>query len=236
MVRQWPTTSSTVPSTRCRITAQRSTWPRKRWPSPALLAGPAGIGAAGRAVGRALVMRVAEAAIAAAQQHMARVGRDEVEQHLVVLLVEDLRADGNAQHHRRSARAAAVGAHAVMALLGAEMLLVAVVDEGVEIGHRLDDDVAAAAAVAAIGAAELDEFLAPEAARAGTAVAALHEDLGLVEEFHGLSRGANDKGGMRPFPLRAFAVARLAPGGTAYSAASGGNGAIETKVRPLVVV
>src|SRR5260370_6938541 len=101
---------------------------------------------------------------------------------------------------------------------------------------RLDGAVAAAAAVAAIGAAEREEFLAPEAARAGTAVAALHEDLGLVEEFHGLSRSANDKGGMRPFPLRAFAVARLAPGGTAYSAASGASGAIETKLPPFLVV
>ena len=35
MVRQAPTTSSSVPSIRCRITAQRSTWPRKRSPSPA---------------------------------------------------------------------------------------------------------------------------------------------------------------------------------------------------------
>src|SRR5260221_10984511 len=134
-------------------------------------------------------MRVAEAAIAAPEQHMALAGRGEVEQDLVVLLVEDLRADGNAQHHRLSARAAAVGAHAVMALLGAEMLLVAVVDERVEVGHRLDDDVAAAAAVAAIGTAELDEFLAPEAAGDGTAVAALHEDLGLVEEFHRFRSG-----------------------------------------------
>ena len=43
------------------------------------------------------------------------------------------------------------------------MLLVAEVDQRVQIVHRLDDDVAAAAAIAAVGPAELDELLAPEA-------------------------------------------------------------------------
>ena len=129
-------------------------------------------------------MRIAVAAIAATQQHMALAGLGQIEQDLVVLVVEDLRADGNAQQHGLAGRAAAVGAHAVMALLGLEMLLVAVVDERVEAVDALGKDIAAAAAIAAVRPAELDEFLAPEAASAGTAVAALHEDLGLVEEFH----------------------------------------------------
>src|SRR6185437_15454109 len=179
-------------------------------PDPALLAGPAGVEAARRAVGRGLVMRVAVTAVPATEQHMALAGLGEVEQDLVVLLVEDLRADGNAQHDGLACCAAAVGAHAVMALLRLEMLLVAIVDERIEIGHGLDDDVAAAPAVAAVGSAELDEFLAPEAARAGPAVAALHEDLSLVEEFHGLSVAQMTKGECGPFPLRAFAVG--APG------------------------
>ena len=51
-----------------------------------------------------------------------------------------------------------------MALLGLEMLLIAEIDQGVEIGHAFDDDIAAAAAVAAVGPAEFDIFLAPEAA------------------------------------------------------------------------
>ena len=79
-----------------------------------------------------------------------------------------------------------------------EMLLVAVVDQRVEVVGRLDDDVAAAPAVAAVGAAELDELLAPEADAAGAAVAALQVDLGLVEEFHGW--GPNAKGGSEPRP------------------------------------
>ncbi len=54
--------------------------------------------------------------------------------------------------------AGAVLAHAVAAALGLEVLLIAIVDERVEVFDALDPHVAAASAVAAIGAAELDEF------------------------------------------------------------------------------
>ena len=50
---------------------------------------------------------------------------------------------------------------------------------------RLEDDVAALAAVAAVGPAIFDEFLAPEADGAGPARAGANEDLGLVEKMHG---------------------------------------------------
>ena len=63
---------------------------------------------------------------------------------------------------------------------------VAVVDQRVEAVHRLDHDVAAAAAIAAARAPELDELLAPERDAAVAAVAGANVDLGLVEEFHGL--------------------------------------------------
>jgi hypothetical protein len=76
----------------------------------------------------------------------------------------------------------------------AEMLLVAEVDQGVEIGERLDDHVAAAAAIAAVGTAILDEFLAPEAHAPGPAVTGLRVDLALVEEFHGGARVAAGRG------------------------------------------
>ena len=46
--------------------------------------------------------------------------------------------------------------------LGLEMLLVAVVDQRVEPVDAFGPDVAAAAAVAAVRPAELDELLAPE--------------------------------------------------------------------------
>jgi hypothetical protein len=40
------------------------------------------------------------------------------------------------------------------------MLLIAIVDESVETVDRLDPDIAAAAAIAAVGAPKFDEFLA----------------------------------------------------------------------------
>src|SRR5262249_52342936 len=84
--------------------------------------------------------------------------------------------------------AVAVLAHAVAAALGLEVLLVAIVDQGIEAVDRLDDDVAAAAAIAAVRTAELDELLTPERHAAIAAVAGLHINLGLVEEFHRRSR------------------------------------------------
>ena len=68
------------------------------------------------------------------------------------------------------------------------MLGVAEVDQSIEAGHRLEHDVPALAAVAAVGSAELDELLAPEAHGSGAAGAGAHEDLGLVEEVHGACR------------------------------------------------
>src|SRR5262249_50300331 len=64
------------------------------------------------------------------------------------------------------------------------VLLVAVIDQRVETVHRLDDHVAALAAVAAVGPAELDELLAPERQRARPAIAGADIDLGFVEKFH----------------------------------------------------
>ena len=81
------------------------------------------------------------------------------------------------------------------------MLGVAEVDQGVEAVDRLEDDVAALAAVAAVGPAIFDDILAPEADRAGPAGAGADEDLGLVEEVHGrdlVRRGRGGKGRAQP--------------------------------------
>ena len=66
----------------------------------------------------------------------------------------------------------------------AEMLGVAKVDQRVEAGDGFEDDVAALAALAAVGAAIFDVFLAPETDGAGATGARTDEDLGLVEEMH----------------------------------------------------
>ena len=79
----------------------------------------------------------------------------------------------------------AVRARAILALLRLEMLLVAVVDQRVQAVGDLDDDIAAAAAIAAGRAAEFDELLAAERHAAVPAVAGADIDLCFVKEFHG---------------------------------------------------
>jgi hypothetical protein len=153
----------------------------------ALFAGLARIGVARRAVGRALEIGVAEAAVAALGQQDAVADLFQIcEQGLAVLLV-DLRAGRHLHDHAGAVRAVTVLAHAVAAALGREMLLVAVVDQGIEPVDRFHDHVAAAPAVAAIRPAELDEFLAPERDAAVPARPGGDIDLGFIQEFHGSS-------------------------------------------------
>ena len=154
-------------------------------PHPHLLARLAGLVLARGAVGRGLVAGVAATAHAALKEgdplaDLGQVG----EQGAVLVIGEDLGADRDLDDEIVAAGAGAVGAGAALAARGAEMLGVAKVDQGVEAGHRLEDDVAALAAVAAVRSAEFDELLAPEADRAGAAGARADEDLGLVEKMH----------------------------------------------------
>src|ERR1700760_2906751 len=131
-------------------------------------------------------MRVAEAAIAAfgKREFLAELG--EIVDQRFAVFVEHLRADRHLENNRLAAGAMAVLAHAVLALLRLEVLLVAIVDQRIQPVDGLDHDVAAAAAIAAGGAAELDEFFAPERDAAVAAVAGADIDLGFVEEFHEL--------------------------------------------------
>src|SRR3954453_6790190 len=101
-------------------------------------------------------MRVAKTAIAAFGQHEAFAEAGKIVDQRLAVLVEDLRADRDLEHHRLAVGAVAVLAHAVGALRRLEMLLVAVIDQRVEAVGALDDDVAAAAAIATAGPAELD--------------------------------------------------------------------------------
>ena len=134
-------------------------------------------------------------------------GLRQVGEHRAGFVVEDLGADRRLQDGVGAAPAGAVPAHAVHAGLGLEMLLVAEVDQRVEAVGAFDHDVAAPAAVAAVRAAELDEFLAPERDAARPAVAGAHIDARLVEKFHGVwpchgarasADGRRDASGGRP--------------------------------------
>ena len=153
-------------------------------PDPALYALLSGHGEAGGLVDRPLEVDVAEAAVAAFAQAQTRAGLVQVGDQGLVVLFQHLGADGDLQHHVLTAEPAALAAHAVDAGAGLEVLLVAVVDQGVQPLDRLDPDVATPSTVAAVWTAVLDELLTPERHGSPAAVARAHEDFALVEEFH----------------------------------------------------
>src|SRR6185312_9396293 len=125
-------------------------------------------------------MGVAEPAIAAFGKHEFFAKAGEIVDQGFAILVEHLGADRYLEHDRLAIGAMAVLAHAIGALLRLEMLLVAVVDQRVQPGHAFEHDVAAAAAIAARGPAELDELLAAERHAAIAAVAGADIDLCFV--------------------------------------------------------
>ena len=79
----------------------------------------------------------------------------------------------------------APAAAAAPTLAGDEVMLEAVILERVELPGDLDNQVAAATTVAAVGTAARHVLLAPEAQRAGAAVPRLDEDLGPVDKHRG---------------------------------------------------
>src|SRR5208282_3864319 len=148
-------------------------------PDRVLFAGLARIGAARRAVGRGLEIGIAEAAVTAARQNDALAEFGEIGEKGLAVLVVDLRTDRHLEHGVGAVGAMAVLAHAGAPVLGKKVLLIAIVDQRIEAVDRFHDHVAALAAVAAVRAAELDEFFAPERHAAVTAVAGANIDLGL---------------------------------------------------------
>src|SRR6478752_1835116 len=130
-------------------------------------------------------MGVAEPAIAAARQHDPVAGLCEIRDQRIVVLIEDLCPGRRLQHHVGASRARAILALAMAALLRLEVLLVAIVEQRVEVRHAFDNHVAAAAAVAPVRAAKLDELLPPEADAPIAPVARAHINLGLIEKLHG---------------------------------------------------
>ena len=154
-------------------------------PNPQFLARPAGAVLARGAVGRGLVGGVAAPALAALQKHDALADLGEIGEDMLLVVGKDLGADGNLDHQVLASGAGLVAPGAALAAGRLEMLGVAKVDQRIEALDRLEDDVAALAALAAVRTAIFDIFLAPEADRARPSAARADEDLGLVEEMHG---------------------------------------------------
>src|SRR4051794_8888236 len=129
-------------------------------------------------------MRVPESAIAAFGDHEFFAKRGEVVNQGFAILIENLRAHRYLEHDRLAIGAMAILAHAVGALLSLEMLLVTIIDQRVQSIDRFNDNVAAAAAIAAARSAELNVLLAPKCHAAVAAVAGADIDFCLVEKFH----------------------------------------------------
>ena len=143
-------------------------------------------------------------------------GASEVGEHDPIVFIHDLGTDRNLQDEILAVGASALASGAGAAVLSPKMLPIPVIDQGVQVVSRDKDDVAAFAAVAAVGAAELDELLAAKAHRAASAITALQVNLALIEELHlcRLKRGAAG-----PLPFGSAAS------GNGYSAASAGGSA-----------
>src|SRR6185312_4744256 len=124
-----------------------------------LLAGQARIGVTRRLVGRALEVRVAETAVAAFGNEGAVADIDEIGDQRLLILGEDLSAGGHLQNAVFAVCASAIAARPACAVPRLEVLLIAVVDERIEIVDAHRPHVAATAAVATVGTAELDIFL-----------------------------------------------------------------------------
>ena len=120
------------------------------------------------------------------------------------------------------------GPGAVAAFTRPEMLRVAEVDQRVEVGDCLEDDVPALAASAAIRAAELDEPLPPERDNAVPAIAGADIDLCLVEELHASGSRNETRAGLHR-PSRAITAA---PAGYSAASAMGAGISTDTWTRP----
>ena len=116
------------------------------------------------------------------QQALAWLGQ--VTDHLSCVVIDDGGAHRDGELHVGPAPAGAVGAAAGLAGLGAKLPRVAVVDHGVQVVIGNQEDAAAVAAVAPIGAAEGHGFLTAKAHATLAAGAGLDVDTRFVDEFH----------------------------------------------------
>jgi hypothetical protein len=123
---------------------------------------------------------VAETAIAALGEHHTLADVREVREQGLAILLVDLGTGGHLKHDIGPVGAVTVLAHATVAALGPEVLLVAVVDERVQPVDGLGDHIAALSAVTTVRPSELDELLPPERHAAVAAVSGANVDLGFV--------------------------------------------------------
>ena len=137
---------------------------------------------AGSLVGGGGEVLVAAPTASAVGDDDALVGMLEVVDELAGIVIEDEGADGDFEDDVVAVAAGAVGAHAVLAALGAVERVVAEVHEGVVALGGFHDDVAAASAVSTGGPAARNEFFAAEGHAAVTTVTGFDPDFGFVDK------------------------------------------------------
>ncbi len=161
--------------------------------NPALLAGGAGLHLARGAVGGAGESPVAPAAPAAAGDDDFLAGCRQVAEDIAAVAVVDEGARRDTDDQGTGAAAVAVVGAAAPAGFGNPVLAVDDLGEAVSAGHGADDDVAAVAAVAAVGPATRHVLLAPEAAAAGAAVPSLDIESYPIHESHVARRNSTER-------------------------------------------
>src|SRR2546429_48183 len=166
---------------------------------PPLRAGPSEVSAPRRPVGRGREACVAPPTPRTADGEDPLAGRGQVPEALAGVAVGDDGAEGDPEDEITAARAVTVRPLAVLAALGVVVALVVVVEERGQRGIGFEPDAAAVAAVAAVGAAAGNVLLTAEADTAGAPIAALDENIDLVDE-HTHPRGP---GGGPPAVTRA---------------------------------
>ncbi len=125
---------------------------------------------------------VAAPAATAASDNEALVGAGEVVDELAGVSVEEHGADGNFEDGVFAVAAGAVGAHAVLAALGAVLGIEAEVDEGVVALAGFEDNVTAVTAVAAGGSAAGNELFAAKSHATITPVTGFDANFGLIDK------------------------------------------------------
>ena len=129
-------------------------------------------------------MQVPPAAVASPRQFDPLAKLCHIRQHGFLILIKDLCAHGDAQDDVIAILAGALLAHAGLAVLGKEVLLVAEVDQRVQPVDGFGPDRSARAAVPAIGTTVFNVFFAPERHATAPACARADIDFAQVKKLH----------------------------------------------------
>ncbi len=150
-----------------------------------LLALGSRLGVARGLIGGAFEMPVAASAFAAAGDDHAFFRRIEIGQEQLMIRVENQSAGRDVNDQIVAAESGHFFAHAGLAAFGLPMMPAGEIEQGILIRIGDENDAAAVAAVAAVGAALGDVFLAPEGDASVPAVAGFNLNDGFIDEHIG---------------------------------------------------